>query len=296
MDKDLIIGGASNYTYQQLKPWIRSIKESGFEGDIAIVGTNIKTEELEKIAQEGVNLLLYGRKTETGEYVSNGAAPHVERFFYIWNYLDNVQNKYRYVITTDTRDVIFQRNPILWLEAHLNKYDFVASSEGMLYKDEPWSARNLHEAFGPFFYEKLKNRYIYNVGTIAGQYETVRDLLLMIFQLSMNRPIPIVDQAVYNFLLNIPSVDHAVNLTDNDDGWAIQLGTTAGAIEAGMGDLGLIAKQNPSKLTEYYVQYMDIQPTIVDGVVLNTHNEPFYIVHQYDRVPELNKLILEKYA
>ena len=40
--KDLIIGGASNYTWDQLKYWVNSIKLSGFKGDIVLVATNIK--------------------------------------------------------------------------------------------------------------------------------------------------------------------------------------------------------------------------------------------------------------
>jgi hypothetical protein len=40
MKKDLIIGGASNYTWDQLKFWVNSIKKTGFDGDIVIVGTS----------------------------------------------------------------------------------------------------------------------------------------------------------------------------------------------------------------------------------------------------------------
>ena len=32
--KDLVIGVFSNYTYDYVKPWIKSIKETGFKGDV----------------------------------------------------------------------------------------------------------------------------------------------------------------------------------------------------------------------------------------------------------------------
>jgi hypothetical protein len=48
MEKDLIIGGASNYTWDQLKYWVNSIRKSGFKGDVAIVGSNMKKETIEK--------------------------------------------------------------------------------------------------------------------------------------------------------------------------------------------------------------------------------------------------------
>ena len=114
MTKDLIIGGASNYDWDQLKFWVNSIKRSGFEGDIAIVGTNMKKATIEKLQKEGIILNLYGRLNADGDMIapSNGA-PHVERFFYLWNFLETTSEEYNNVITTDTRDVIFQKNPSL---------------------------------------------------------------------------------------------------------------------------------------------------------------------------------------
>ena len=41
MAKDLIIGGASNYNWDQLKYWVNSIKQTGFEGDIVLAATNM---------------------------------------------------------------------------------------------------------------------------------------------------------------------------------------------------------------------------------------------------------------
>jgi hypothetical protein len=87
---------------------------------------------------------------------------------------------------------------------------------------------------------------IYNVGTIAGQFDYVKDLLLMIFQMSINRPIPIVDQAVFNYLVSQQPYLNKILKTTNRDGWAIQLGVTEEAIKAGSGDIGLKAKNDPS--------------------------------------------------
>mgnify|MGYP003352602079 CR=1 FL=1 len=37
MAKDLIIGAYANYKFDLLKPWINSIKETGFQGDIVLI-------------------------------------------------------------------------------------------------------------------------------------------------------------------------------------------------------------------------------------------------------------------
>ena len=295
MKKDLIIGGASNYTWDQLKYWVNSIKKSGFDGDIVIVGTNLKKATIEKLNSEGVILSLYGRTNADGDVVApNNNAPHVERFFYLWNYLNGIEpGQYENVITTDTRDVVFQTNPSKWLEDNMMGPLLVASSEGMRYKNEPWGNHNLLEAFGPFFHNILKEKTIYNVGTLAGEFETLKGLLSFIFHLSVNRPIPIVDQAVFNFILNQPPFCFDTLLTNNSDAWAIQLGTTIGAVESGKGDLGMMFMSDPSKYQEIYE---DNQPVIEDGVVKNTEGTPYCIVHQYDRVNGLREQIERIYG
>lgn len=305
MAKDIIIGGASNYSWDQLKYWVNSIAKSGFTGDVVLVATNISKETIDKLTQRGVKLALYGDKEKDGGFKahSNGA-PHTERFFYMWNTLCELNPRdYRYVITTDTRDVIFQTNPSDWLEKNLSNRKIVCSSEGLKYKDEPWGNKNLLETFGPYFHNILKENLIYNVGTIGGDFSYIRDLLLMIFQMSVNRPIPIVDQAVFNFLINqYPYCDDKIihkttNFSGYPRGWAIQLGTTEQAILAGHGDIGQIVSNDPTQLVLYKLAYQDEQPTIrEDGVVADPNNKPFTIVHQYDRIPELKKKIEALYA
>jgi len=298
MAKSLIIGGASGYTWDHLKYWVNSIKRSGYTGDIAIVATNISKETIDKLASEDVNVQVYGQQQPDGSFKANSqGAPHVERFFYIWNYLKDRFFQYDYVITTDTRDVVFQTDPTEVLDSYLNENNprLIASSEGLRYEDEPWGNQNLLEAFGPYFHNIYKSGTIYNVGTIAGYSRTVTDLLFLIFQMSINRPIPIVDQAVYNILLNQDPIESMTHFSDNRDRWAIQLGTTLEAVKSGKGDLGMRYGTTPSQHIVYQTMYDDIQPVFLDGYVLNDKGEKYCIVHQYDRTVEWKDKIMEKY-
>lgn len=293
MAKDLIIGAASNYTWDHIKYWVNSIRRSGFEGDVAIVGTNISKDTIDRLTQEGVILSLYGTVDEHGNITSpKSGAPHVERFFYIWNFLETTTEEYGLVVTTDTRDVVFQTNPIKWLEDNLMMESMVAASEGMLYQDEPWNNRNLYEAFGPYFHQKLKDRLIYNVGTIGGGYHAVKGLLSLIFHLSVNRPIPIVDQAVYNFILHQHPFEVDTFFTKNENAWAIQLGTTLEAVQSGAGEIGTMK----DKIEDYLKLYRDEQPIIEDGIVYNSKQEKFCIVHQWDRAPSVKQAIDKLYS
>jgi hypothetical protein len=299
MATDLIIGGASNYNWNQLRYWVNSIKKTGFKGDIVLVATNMSGDTVKKLVEEDVKVYAYGNRTEDGGIAKteNNIPPHVERFVFIWDFLRKNKDTYRFVTVTDTRDVIFQKDPTLYLEEHLmyGAASMVCASEGLAYKDEPWGSKNLLDTFGPLVYDELKDNEIYNVGTIAGFADQVRDLLIQIFFQSVNRPIPIVDQAVFNFIISMAVYELEIIRTSNESGWAIQLGTTLEAIKAGAGDIGQIVKQDPSKLDEYIKVYKDTQPIIKDDLVTNDYT-PFTIVHQWDRVPAIRDLVEKVYG
>lgn len=293
MAKDLIIGAAVNYKWDDLKYWVKSIKKTGFDGDIVLVGTNLKKETIDKLREEDVLLNLYGTRQENGDIVApNNNAPHVERFFYIWEYLKSTKEDYRFVITTDTRDVIFQKNPSTWLEDNLIIHSVVCGSEGMRYKNEPWGNQNLKDAFGPYFHSLLQNNYIYNVGAFAGEFFYIKGLLSFIFHMSVNRPIRIVDQAVFNMILNTEPWTLDTYFTTMEDDWTTHLGTTIEAVKAGSGDLGQMLGNNPTNLLKYQLAYEDVQPVLgEDGIVTNPKGVPYTIVHQYDRIPTLRNKI-----
>lgn len=299
MAKDLIIGGASGYNWDQLKYWVNSIKQTGFKGDIVIVATNMSGDTVKKLVEQDVKVYAYGKRSEDGGVAKseNNIPPHVERFLFIWDFLRKNKGEYRFVTVTDTRDVIFQKDPTAYLEKNLlvGSASMVCSSEGLEYKDEPWGSKNLLDTFGPILYDELKDNMIYNVGTIAGLSEEVGDLLVQIFFQSVNRPIPIVDQAVFNFIISLSAYDFEIIKTANSSGWAIQLGTTLEAIKAGAGDIGQIVRQDPSKLDDYIKVYKDIQP-VVDNDLVTTGHVPFTIVHQWDRVPTIKELVMKKYG
>lgn len=295
--KDLIIGYASKYTWDDLKCWINSIKKTDFSGDIILVSDNITKETIQELNYRSINLSLYGKSDDRGDFVSEqNLAPHVNRFFYIWNTLKSLKKDYRFVITTDTRDVIFQKNPSIWLENNMVMHNLVASSESLKYKDEPWGNNNLLSTFGPFYHNILKNEYIYNVGVIAGDMSHVTGMMSLIFQLSLNRPIPIVDQAVYNFILRTEPYDQDTYFSSNIDNWAVNLGTAIQAVSAGSGDLGQAYIQNEDVRNSYLKAYDDHQVTFENDLVMGLDNLSYTIVHQYDRAPELKLKIQKLYG
>ena len=288
---DCVIGCASGYDWKQSQPWIKTLRDTGFDGDIIITGTNISKDTIDWYSDNDVAVHLYGKKEPDGSVKSDSSTPaHVERFFYIWNVLDKEKmqtNNYRFVLTTDVRDVVFQADPMKWMANKLGMHTMVASSEGMRYMNEPWGNNNLYQAMGPYFHQKMMKNMIYNVGVIGGYYEDVRALCLMIYQMSLGRPIPIVDQAVYNFLMTELPYSRNTFFAENADCWAVNLGTTLGAVKSGHGELG---QKYSGDLKKYEAMYEDIQPKIdADGNVTLPDGKKFYIVHQWDRIPALKE-------
>ena len=280
--KDLVIGCTTNYDWDKLKYWVNSLNKSGFEGDKVMIAFNIDYETIEKLSQAGFQVILPGKDNKQAQrYEYQSSLPvHVERFIHIYNYL-NDHDDYRFVITTDVKDVIFQQDPTKFLGMELPGSKLMFASESMKYKDEPWGNQNLMETFGPYFHERFKDNVIYNVGVLAGRGNVMKDLCSMIFVMSVNRPIPIVDQSTFNFMIAQEPYKSIARYMRSEDGWACQLGTTA----------------DPSKIEQFRPFLLEPSPIFEkeSGKVKTSTGKDFTIVHQYDRVPEWKKVIEEKY-
>jgi hypothetical protein len=294
MQRDLIMGAYDNYNFEILAPWVRSIKKSGFTGDIVLVCFNSDFETVDKLVEEGVRVIAC-EKADHG-YVHKSNMPiHTERFFHFFTILKEHAYKYNNVIITDAKDVIFQKNPSDWLSNRYPRQEYrgmqrvVVSSESIRYKDEPWGNQNMEQCFGPYFHEYFKHNEIYNVGVIAGDSIAMRDICLNIFLMALNRPIKIVDQAVWNAMLYTEPYkvcDH----TNMSDAWAVHLGTT----------------MDPNKIEQFRPLLTEKEPKIrpinhpllgiVDLEVVNADDEPFTIVHQWDRIECLSAYYRKKYG
>jgi len=277
--KDLIIGCCTNYDWNKLKYWVNSINRCGYEGHKAMVAFNISFDTIEKLVLAGFEVILPGKKDEENRrYVYESSLPvHVERFIHIYNHLRN--NEYRYVITTDVKDVVFQKNPITFFEERLGDKNLMFASESMHYKDEPWGNQNLIETFGPFFHDIFKENVIFNVGVLAGRSTCMRDLAANIFVMSINRPIPIVDQSTFNFMVSQHPYTFTSAYMTSESGWAAQLGTTV----------------DPSKKEQFGPFLLEPSPVMINGKVATSKGNVFTIVHQYDRIPGWKERIEETY-
>jgi len=276
--KDLIIGCSTNYDWPKLKYWVNSINKSGFEGDKVLILMNCDKDTVLKVTQAGFKVVGFKQDEEGNLVYSSNMPVHTERFIHIYDYIRN-NGPYRFVITTDVKDVVFQRNPVEYLEEHCNTNNLIFSSESMKYKDEPWGNQNLLETYGPYVHNIFKENEIYNVGVLAGRGDAMRDLAINIFTSCTNRPISICDQSTFNFMISQHPYTDTCKYAKSEDGWACQLGTTA----------------DPSKMADFEPKLLEARPILKDDKITTSTGEPYYIVHQYDRVPAWRNIVEARY-
>lgn len=286
---DYLIGAADNYSWKDIRVWVKSARQSGFTGSMYLVcyriadDIRVKAEEYNVELYE-VNHDPYGQPLQHAQRGSPTQS-HNMRMYHFWELLTRLMpfHKDDRVIATDVRDVYFQLDPSGGLNEHvLKETDILAPSEGIMYRDEPWNKENLINGFGPIYWELVGQHQIaYNVGTIAGGACMMTHLCGTIFRMTEGRYYPS-DQSSFNYLLRNAFAEFAVLLT-HEKNWACQLGTTMDPTKSFLWDR--LCEHRP-----YIVKHNE------NKIVMCGSGSPYHLVHQWDRVPELKSYIEEKYA
>lgn len=280
----MIISAVSEYGYDKLKYWINSIKRSGFTGIIAIIAYNIKDETLNKLEDEGVRVYLASNKrnkNDDGFLYEEGLTYQVPalRHYAYWSLLEQLKDEnIRYVISTDISDVVFQINPSTWLENNLGDKKLNYGCEGLKYKDEDWGNQNMAHCF-PQLYNYMKDRPIYNAGSMAGEFNAFKDFSLAVSLAINNIQNPTPDQAGVNVMLSIEPFNSMTKFNDHDTNWACECGTTV----------------DPNKINQFRPNLLSPEPVFDGEYVYTSKGEKYVMVHQYNRVPAWKDKIEKKY-
>lgn len=291
--RDLVIGAITNYTYDKVKYWVNSLNQSGFDGHKVVIAYNMDYDTADLLAKHGVTVIGFNRDEQTKRLFypkpEQDYTIVVERFFHYYQTLPRLPfySNIRYIIATDVKDVVFQKNPseyVSFVQETMN--DLLVSSEGIAYQHEPWGANNLLRAFGPFQYENHKTNIIRNCGVLAGQRDWFVSLAKLVYLISAGTIQHVPggggpDQAALNMILATDPFQYRTFVATHREPWAAQLGTM----------------MDPSKLDAYKPFIHEPLPKFVPGVGVTTAtDELFHVVHQWDRVPEVKQFVEEKYS
>ena len=177
----------------------------------------------------------------------------------LYNWLSLHVNDYEYVLNTDLRDVVLQKDPFEFFKSNPEK-DMFYSLEGMrIYENDCnlWWEQSLRTLLRTHN-DSYQNEYVINGGIFGGKIQNVINHCLMMFS-NTNRKnnFTVVDQQILGYLSQFLKVNPRNMLCHPDtDTFACT---------------GEAIKRNNVKVS-------------FDGkYVTNISGEPYYIVHQWDR-------------
>lgn len=196
---DLVITAISGYTWEKIRPFALSLIQSGFQGDIVVLATNTDDFTIECLDNRGI-------KVVQSRIEDNDPRGFVikHRFVPLLRFLAKHKHEYRYVIWADAGDQIFQTNPSEWLEAHAVPLPtLVCARECWRIKDEvnfndPWA-----KASFPNDYDWLRNQEVLCGGTVAGDADTVYNVIGQIYQIVCDNSVAN-DQSALAYAVNRP--------------------------------------------------------------------------------------------
>lgn len=271
----IIFTAIANYGINDIKPFVVSLNKSGYTDKKIALVYNLKSEVIDFLKSNGWDLY----EGELHEHVI------LQRFRDAYCILKDISTNSiltnNIVLWLDIKDVIFQKNPKDWFNAFLmdTNEKLFAFSECVRLKDDDWATVNCGTSF-PIEWEYVKNEISYCAGSIAGTIDAIADLFIEIYRWSKTtaNPSQLSDQAAYNILLRLKHFKSITNYIPQSSGFITNLGTV------------LIKKDFfKENLTEK-------TPIISDNKFINpTSHTEFYVVHQYDRDPQLKEMVINEY-
>jgi hypothetical protein len=275
MIQDCVIGCLTNYAWNNVQVWARSLGVSGFPGRKVALVRAPGDGCCEALVREGFEVVDFSHLPVAG-------TPYVERFSFLRRYLYDQRHRgavFRWVVVTDVRDVFFQCNPLDYL-ARFDPPRLVLSQEGLRYAHAEWNANNMRAAFGEDALEMLHDAPACSVGVLAGGHRAIEGVAFLIEQLSHAARNDVSDQAALNLMVEEIYGEPGVHRASSVEPWACQAGVMA----------------DPRRIERNRPHLLGPEPIWCNGRVLTVSGEPYAIVHQYDRVPEWQEAIGKRYA
>jgi len=269
-----VLTGVSNNIATNIKKinvWAQSFKKYVEDGEVVLIAADMTEQDKEVLNR--IDIKYFEVQTDRSITVNDSRIRHTA------DWLE--QSDYGSYLVTDVFDVCFQGNPFDMFNTE--KYDFYVASEGVLHSEEPWNMDVMNKTF-PEYVNFIRPFEVVCSGVIGGTKSSLLKTLRLQQEL-INKALhghDIRDQAALNILLHNGKIDRAKVFTPKD-GWAVHCalaGPTFQHKEWGLGR-SIADKYGSAKLE--------------DRRIVTAERIPFKIAHQYNRIPEWNRLIVEEY-
>jgi hypothetical protein len=264
--RNLVMGLAINYRKADLAPFIYSLRNSGYSGDILLWVSELDLETRKFLEEQRVDHECYWEMN---------FAPFnfmLARNFSYYQYLSSMANcnhAFDRILLTDVADVVFQGDPFaaapngdisVFLEDEVRTLD-------TCYISGYW----VRAAFGDHAFDEIRGRRISCAGTVLGTWTGILRYLLVMqlgaFECSASaRLLEGIDQAVHNVMFYRKRLAGAVAVENGEHVFT----------------MGIVPKDR-IVITE-------------GGNITDRNGRICPIVHQYNRHPAAMKLVRERYS
>ncbi|HMJ67958.1 MAG TPA: hypothetical protein VK508_03650 [Cyclobacteriaceae bacterium] len=282
------MGAVKGYTFPQLRAFVLSLQKTGFNGDLCLIYRDLSGDTLQELRKLNVILVpmqyrgggalnSWSRfwklikpvmtvlgKSGIGRLIMKNITPLQTSRFYNYNdFLRRNRTKYKNVLISDVRDVIFQGDPFVkFSAAKVQCYEEDRDISEDTHFNLPW----ISALFGDHAADRLRSSRIVCSGTIMGPVE---EMIAYIDQMegllidSKDIGIGGSDQGLHNYLLRTQK--HNADIIPN-----------------GRGDVLTVFEPNISRYP------------MADGLFRGPSGEVIPVVHQYDRSPSLEAALLKR--
>lgn len=279
--EDLVIGFAANYDWPAVEPYAVSLVRSGFLGKKVLFVQGLTTEADRNLRGLGFELLPIPQLKMSDPQIALGSFfAYVGRFLLIHQYLFDNPN-FRFVVCADTRDVVFQKNPMLWLARNIGDSKIVAAPEYVLHGEQEGNADWVNKGFLEIDKWMLP-KMVYCSGFISGYAKYICDLSLAIYMTGRHLSSNMwgADQPAYNMVMHQAPYADVTLIPHMTDRYCLHMVVLAfEQYRKLMTELPPIAAPTNIRIGDYTL------PDLSE----------FHVLHQYDRVPPLANALREKY-
>lgn len=235
----MILGAVAHYDFTMVRPFIATLSQSGYDGDTVFFCSDISSATYKKLISWGVKLVPF--RPEFPYVATPDLAKHNRwsldnlpmtfvRFLLAYAFLREHGARYDYVMFSDVRDIIFQKDPFAFPMD--DSLCFFAESERMTIANSPINAEWVKEGLGPEALLKIGHNPIICGGTFIGSTRHMLDFLEILLDAAARhfKALPVetktsggIEQGFLNYLVYTGAVPFA-RIFQNNDGPIFTLG------------------------------------------------------------------------
>ena len=272
-NNNVILGLSFRLEFDALKPFLYSLAKTNFNGDLCLMVANTSNETLNSLSllknnspNYRINIIPFEINIDYNTWNTHWSLyRHILYRDYLIEYFKNNDNKDKYnIMLTDTRDVLFQRDP----------FDFDINNSLCCFLEDksksistcPFNSEWINYMFGKNVLDEIGSNMISCAGVNIGNYRSIMSYLtVMIDYINTLGNKAYIDQGIHNYIIHKNILGNKVNLR---------------LFENGKGPV----------LTMQYMKDIDIIFNN-DGLIINYDGSIPSVLHQYDRRPAIYEKI-----